>query len=61
LFPQNPNLNDARAAAGKKVFEREGCAGCHPGPTYSNNKLILAKGWTPVDDRTALIAFLKTL
>jgi hypothetical protein len=45
--PKNPNANDSRAAAGKKVFEREGCGGCHPAPLYTNNKLTLAKGWTP--------------
>lgn len=48
--PTNPNANDARAAAGKKVFEREGCSGCHPAPLYTNNKLTLAKGWTPPKD-----------
>ena len=42
--------NDLRAAAGKKVFDREGCSGCHPAPFYSNNKLTLAKGWTPSTD-----------
>ena len=48
--PKNPNANDSRAAAGKKVFEREGCGGCHPAPLYTNNKLTLAKGWTPPKD-----------
>jgi hypothetical protein len=48
--PKNPNANNARAAAGKKVFEREGCSGCHPAPLYSNNKLTLAKGWIPAKD-----------
>jgi hypothetical protein len=48
--PKNPNVNDARAAAGKRVFEREGCGGCHPAPHYSNNKLTLAQGWTPPKD-----------
>jgi CxxC motif-containing protein (DUF1111 family) len=32
--PQNPNLGDPRAAAGKKVFDREGCGGCHTPPLY---------------------------
>ena len=48
--PKNPNANDSRAAAGKKVFDREGCSGCHPAPLYTNNKLTLAKGWTPPKD-----------
>jgi hypothetical protein len=44
-----PNLNkfDAQAARGQKVFEREGCAGCHTPPLYTNNKLTPAEGFTP--------------
>lgn len=41
--PPNPNRFDAAAAKGRQIFDREGCAGCHPPPLYSNNKL------TPVD------------
>ena len=37
--PPNPNKFDALAAGGQKVFEREGCAGCHRPPLYTNNKL----------------------
>ena len=48
--PKNPNANDSRAVAGKRVFDREGCGGCHPAPLYTNNKLTLAKGWTPPKD-----------
>lgn len=48
--PANPNATDSRAAAGKKVFNREGCGGCHPAPLYTNNKLTLATGWTPPKD-----------
>jgi mono/diheme cytochrome c family protein len=43
--PANPNRFDATAAAGKKVFEREGCARCHTPPLYSNNKLTPAPGF----------------
>jgi len=43
--PKNPNLGDARAVRGKTVFEREGCAGCHTPPLYTNNKLTLAQGY----------------
>jgi hypothetical protein len=43
--PSNPNRNHPRAAAGKQVFDREGCGGCHPAPLYTNNKLTLAKGY----------------
>jgi hypothetical protein len=48
--PPNPNPNDARAFAGKKVFDREGCGGCHPAPLYTSNKLTLAQGYTPPKD-----------
>lgn len=43
--PRNPNLADARSAYGRNIFEREGCAGCHTPPLYTNNKLTLAKGY----------------
>ncbi len=48
--PPNPNKFDARAAHGQKVFEREGCAGCHTPPLYTNNKLTPAEGFTPPPD-----------
>ena len=44
--PQNPNLSDPRASAGKKSFGREGCGNCHTPPLYTNNKLTLAAGFT---------------
>src|SRR5262249_51649415 len=40
-----PNKFDALAARGQRVFEREGCAGCHTPPTYTNNKLTPADGF----------------
>jgi hypothetical protein len=43
--PANPNRPDALTAAGKKVFEREGCAGCHTPPLYTNNKRTPAAGY----------------
>jgi hypothetical protein len=48
--PENPNLNDARAAEGKRIFDREGCGNCHTPPLYTNNKLTLAAGFTPPPD-----------
>ena len=48
--PANPNPFDARARAGQKIFEREGCIGCHTPPLYTNNKLTLAKGFSPSED-----------
>jgi hypothetical protein len=44
--PANPNRPDA-LAAGKKVFEREGCAACHTPPLYTNNKRTPALGFRP--------------
>jgi len=43
--PANPNLRDPRAPAGRDVFERAGCSGCHTPPLYTNNKLTLAQGY----------------
>jgi hypothetical protein len=43
--PPNPNRLDGLADAGRKVFERQGCAGCHPPPVYTNNKLLPAQGF----------------
>ncbi len=45
--PPNPNRFDTVAARGKQVFEREGCAGCHAPPLYTNNKLIPVVGFDP--------------
>lgn len=51
--PANPNPFDQLAAAGKIVFDREGCAQCHTPPLYSNNKLTPAAGFTvPAEHRT---------
>jgi len=43
--PPNPNPVNEDSAAGEKIFHREGCAGCHAPPLYTNNKLTLAKGF----------------
>lgn len=48
--PENPNANDAHTADGKKIFDREGCTGCHTPPLYTNNRLTLAAGFTPPKD-----------
>jgi hypothetical protein len=45
-FPANPNPFDQKAAAGKKIFDRE-CRGCHTPPYYTNGKLTVADGFTP--------------
>jgi hypothetical protein len=51
--PANPNLFDAKAEAGQKIFMREGCVACHTPPLYTNNKLTLALGFTPPKDKPA--------
>lgn len=51
--PPNPNKFDAVAARGQKVFEREGCAGCHTPPLYTNNKLTLAGDFQPPESHRA--------
>jgi hypothetical protein len=43
--PRNPNGFDALAQAGKRIFEREGCGGCHTPPLYTNNKLLPVSGF----------------
>jgi hypothetical protein len=48
--PPNPNKFDALAARGQTVFEREGCAGCHMPPLYTNNKLTPVNGFTVPDE-----------
>ena len=56
--PPNPNLEDARIAAGQQIFGREGCANCHTPPLYTNNKLTLAQGFTPPHDVPASLDIL---
>lgn len=43
--PIDPNKLDSLAQRGQKVFEREGCPGCHTPPLYTNNKLIPVDGF----------------
>ena len=48
--PPNPNPVDDRARRGERIFQRQGCAGCHTPPLYTNNKLTLARGFSPPAD-----------
>lgn len=48
--PANPNRLDDRARRGQKIFEQQGCAGCHVPPLYTNNKLTPAAGFRVPDD-----------
>ena len=45
--PENPNLFDAAARRGKKVFEAEKCGNCHTPPFYTSNKLVPVEGFQP--------------
>jgi hypothetical protein len=50
--PANPNRFDESAARGQRVFEREGCGGCHTPPLYTNNMLTPALGFkVPEEDK----------
>jgi hypothetical protein len=44
--PPNPNKFDMLAKRGQQIFQREGCAGCHTPPLYTNNKLTPVEGFT---------------
>lgn len=44
--PPNPNRPNELSRRGEKIFVLQGCAGCHPAPLYTNNKLTPAKGFT---------------
>ncbi len=48
--PANPNPRGMHSEAGERIFRREGCAGCHAPPSYTSNKLTLAKGFKPPED-----------
>jgi len=43
--PLNPHVPDPAAAMGRRIFEREGCPGCHTPPLYTSNRLTLALGF----------------
>jgi len=45
--PPNPHPNDAAAARGKRLFEKQRCAQCHPAPLFTNNKLVPVDGFVP--------------
>jgi hypothetical protein len=51
--PPNPNKFDDLAERGQRVFQREGCAGCHTPPLYTSNRLTPSTGFTvPAGHRT---------
>jgi cytochrome c553 len=48
--PPNPNRFDDKARRGQRIFQQQGCVGCHTPPLYTNNKLTLAPGFKVPDD-----------
>lgn len=48
--PANPNQFDDRARRGQRIFEQQGCGGCHTPPFYTNNKLTPAPGFKVPED-----------
>ena len=48
--PANPNPVDDRARAGEKIFQQQGCSGCHTPPLYTSNKLTPALGFRVTDE-----------
>ena len=57
--PPNPNRNNPGAADGQRVFQREGCSGCHTPPLYTNNRLTLASGFTPPPEHFTLLDIMR--
>jgi len=56
--PPNPN-NKPGAADGQRVFQREGCGGCHTPPLYTNNRLTLAPDFTPPPEHFTLLDIMR--
>ena len=48
--PPNPNPFDDQARSGQRIFEQQGCAGCHTPPLYTNNKITPAKNFHVPND-----------
>ncbi len=48
--PPNPNPFDERARRGQRIFQQQGCVGCHTPPLYTNNKLTPAPGFKVPED-----------
>ena len=55
----NPNRNNPGIADGQRVFQREGCGGCHTPPLYTNNRLTLASGFTPPPEHFSFLDIMR--
>ena len=50
--PPNPNPMDKQTQRGQRIFQQQGCPGCHTPPLYTNNRLTPATGFqVPADLR----------
>ncbi len=45
--PENPNGETPLTRRGRRIFDQQGCSGCHTPPLYTNNRLTLARGFRP--------------
>jgi hypothetical protein len=48
--PPNPSRVSPLTRRGEEIFTKEGCAGCHTPPFYTNNKLTPAPGFNVPED-----------
>ncbi|HLY17351.1 MAG TPA: hypothetical protein VKR61_09005 [Bryobacteraceae bacterium] len=48
--PPNPHPFDDLARRGQRVFQQQGCPGCHTPPLYTNNKITPAQGFRVPED-----------
>lgn len=48
--PPNPNPFNDEARRGQRIFQQQGCVGCHSPPLYTNNKLTPVQGFMVPED-----------
>jgi len=48
--PANPHPFNEEARKGQRIFQQQGCAGCHTPPLYTSNKLTPAAGFRVPED-----------
>jgi hypothetical protein len=48
--PPNPNPFNDDARRGQRIFQQQGCIGCHTPPLYTNNKLTPVQGFQVPED-----------
>ena len=56
--PPNPNKFGTLAERGQRVFQSQGCAGCHTPPVYTNNKLTPVEGFAVPEELTRKLEIL---